>query len=76
MRDLTRRIAAGFYRKGLGIGTEKCQFNAENELGTKSLFPCTLQVPYLVPGYHRAEFLRTTTPCFVFFAATWSVSGE
>jgi hypothetical protein len=23
MRDLTRRIAAGFYRMGIGIGTEK-----------------------------------------------------
>jgi hypothetical protein len=45
MRDLTRCIAAGFYRMGIGIGTEKTPVELRARIGKNRCFSALCKPP-------------------------------
>jgi hypothetical protein len=59
MRDLTRRIAAGFYRMGIGIGTEKTPVELRARIEKKRRFSplCKPSISFCAPHLHVFDTL-------------------
>jgi hypothetical protein len=73
MRDLTRRIAAGFYRMGIGIGTEKTPVELRARIEKKRRFSplCKPSISFCAPQGWVMEQMTFRSPRGpVFFSAT------